>query len=496
MERSIPPQLTSSRTSNLLKTFRELETEGDLFQCRVDGLPLWWFVRLKLFWLLEKQLTGIDYLSKTTAYLPLMDRLRKIMDSLASLHRVRLLDGPAPLLVLSTAAARRHRTEDGRDFDVFFDFLSYTKYSQYVVAEFPDRTPHSRKPYSKDVIYADMISFLGNVGRAMASYRTFGKQVDQLCQRTIGLLGKYGLNVAPETVRELIEKEACFAFYATKIAQKLLDMVEPKLLLVECGYAPSHMVVQYLAKKRGIPVLEIQHGLISERSVGYFFLKSRSLNLQDSPFPDKICVYGPYFKGLLLNNPNLREEDVPVVGYPYLWMQYNKWIQHAKEPSKRNRILITSQPGLGEFWADFAVELAEKLRRPILIKPHPAEADHAQRIFKRALRHPMVAVAQDGMSLYELLATASHHLSVSSTSHLEAIAFGAKDIIVARGSLQEQLFPIASRGVPVVNSVEEAAQAINEYPDATEITKYVLEQIFALDLNPLRAIEGVLEQYL
>ena len=45
------------------------------------------------------------------------------------------------------------------------------------------------------------------------------------------------------------------------------------------------MVVQIAAKQVGIPVLELQHGLISDQSLGYQFGIGNDSTLTDSPFP-------------------------------------------------------------------------------------------------------------------------------------------------------------------------------------------------------------------
>lgn len=77
---------------------------------------------------------------------------------------------------------------------------------------------------------------------------------------------------------------------------------------------------QFVAKQMGIPVLELQHGLIGTQSIGYQFGISCDSALLGSPFPDVIIVFGDHFRRLLTINPYIKENMIVSAGYPYLWL--------------------------------------------------------------------------------------------------------------------------------------------------------------------------------
>lgn len=501
-----------------------LEADGDLFSFRSAGVPIWWFVRPRFYWLLRRQATGLVPF-RDAASLGVRAKLGRLLGAAGSFQVLGGRWKAEPLLALSVSSARRHRTPDGRDYDVFFDFLSAIPGLGYVVAEFPDHKPHSRQPYSRNVVHADWLALLGNAGRSLAGLQRPDQGAEALAETLVRLLTDRGYAgqrsggersrpaaTDPAEVRRLIYREAAFIRATRAAVNRFLDLARPRVVLTECGYSPSHMVVQYSAKQRGIPVVELQHGLISAGNVAYRFSARDAEKLRDSPFPDRICVYGDYFRRVLLERPGLRPENIVVTGHPYLWALSRGSVAtrealpgpdgsgsgrtEAGSTERRSEVLITSQPGLGEFWARFAVELADRIGRPVVLKPHPNEASELRSVFKVALGHPNVTVARADAPIYELLASAAFHLSVFSTTHLEALALGVKDIIVACNGLEKNAAFLADHGVPVASGPAEAVRLIRDYPDVAVARDFVARELFGLDRNPVQVIGDLLRPWL
>lgn len=475
---------------DLITDFVSLEQAADMFSVREQGIPIWWFIRQRAYALLRQKATGIDSLRKTADSLRPVQSLSMGLDAFAKgfINPYR----SSKILALSMSSARRHLTENGHAFDVFFDFLSHVPDCDYAVMEFPDRTPHSVRPYSSKVFYGDWISARGNLARRFAvGYSCKGAQVE-IRDKFLHMARDVGVEIPFQEADSLVSREAAFVRSTMPLARTAIGVIKPRIVLVECGYAPSHMVVQIAAKELGIPVLEMQHGLISDQSLGYQFGIRNDSSLEDSPFPDKILVFGDHFKHLLVTNPHIREDMIVSVGYPYLWL----FLQDRQSLSRamRESVLITSQPGLGGFWSDFAVEVARKTGRRVTIKPHPAEMDRIGSIFGNALASGLVDVIADQSSLYDLFPRTEFHLSVWSTSHLEAIAFGLKDIVVCAGGMEDQFTFLKELGLPFASNPDEVVQIMRNYPNIEPVRRYVHEEVFSLHKNPLEVMTSVIQR--
>lgn len=472
----------------------ELERRGDLFSLQCAGVPLWWFARQRLISLLRRQASGFNLL-RTAESLSFAARVRKAAEAAGQLLGAARRAAQVEVLALSTTSSRTQVTPDGRAYDRYFDVLSRLQNLDYAVLEFPDNKSRSHRPFTEHPIYGDGISLLGNLGRATARFRRRWAAVEDFAEQVVSLLRENGAEVDWDDIRALVRREAAFVAWTRDSVERLLDQTSPRVVLVQCGYSPSHMVVQYLAKQREIPVIEVQHGLITRDNLGYRFALTSPAQLKASPFPDKVCVYGEHFRHLLLENPYLTEEDVLVTGYPYLWLKYQE--RRAKQDlSGARNILITSQPGLGSFWAEFARELADRTPWPIILKPHPSELGELEKTFGELADNPKISVVRDDRSIYDLFAEAAYHLSVFSTSHLEAIALGIKDIVVARAGLERHLGFLLQKSVPVAETVEDVARLIHSYPETPDATAYVRNEVFALDSDPLAILRDLLAQYL
>lgn len=488
--------MTLEPQQDIIRLFLEAERTGRLFECLVDGIPVWWFMRIRVFDLIRKTLGGAGFGPRGVERLSPLQSARKGLSSVSRLLRPRPLSGPIDILALSTASARRYRTENGLDYDVYFDFLSGIPGFQYAVVEFPDSTTPSESPFSRQVLYGDSIALAGNSGRVLNPHISTSPEVTRLADRVLESVRGQGLQVSREDLNNVISRELGFVRFTRRLADRIIQQHRPRIVMVECGYAPSHMIVQYCARQRGVPVVELQHGLISGRSIGYLFSLSEGASLRNSPFPDVLCVYGRHFRELLAENHHISSERYRVTGHPFLFleMQKRKTAYPSRDPS--GDVLITSQPGLSAFWSHFAIDLAAKIPNRIVIKPHPAEVAHADIEFAGAQGHPRVLVLRENGSLYDILDDVSFHLSVASTSHLEAIAFGVKDIIVSDRGLESQFQFLTDMGVPLVKNAEEAANVIANYPCIARAQKYVRDNVFALDLNPVQEIAALLSSLL
>ncbi len=162
------------------------------------------------------------------------------------------------------------------------------------------------------------------------------------------------------------------------------------LLLLENeggGWERSMLIA---SKLEGIPVLALQHGLITDDSPAHIFPPEAISQTGDyhSPFyqvPEKTAVYGPHYWRLLCQVSSYPPKSVVPVGQPrYDVMSRSSELydrgdflkRHGIE-GKRGVVLLMTQPFLGESERYRLSELAARAvagsGHALVVKPHPRE---------------------------------------------------------------------------------------------------------------------------
>ncbi len=90
---------------------------------------------------------------------------------------------------------------------------------------------------------------------------------------------------------------------------------------------PYAKVFEFVSKKLGITTIGIQHGIIYDNNPDYFHKEIlTNFFLLGNPLPDKIWVFGEYYKNILIKNGIYSENNISVIGNPsfYKLHQINK----------------------------------------------------------------------------------------------------------------------------------------------------------------------------
>jgi hypothetical protein len=235
----------------------------------------------------------------------------------------------------------------------------------------------------------------------------------------------------------LVEEERTFA--ATNLArwllararvERFLDANRPAGLLLINEYSRPEWVSA--ARRKGIPVAAVQHGIIHRHHAGYV-LPRRTNNLV---LPDRTYVFGD-FERRLLTEGVYHEDEVVVAGSPRL------------------DLLARHDAALTEEDAEDLLEAILDRALPnvrLVIKLHPAEEPHDlyQRLAaglaaRGGFEPPPISVIRD-IDLFGLLRAADAHLGIHSTVLSDAVVAGTRNLIVA-GFPGGDLLGYVERGV-------------------------------------------------
>ena len=73
---------------------------------------------------------------------------------------------------------------------------------------------------------------------------------------------------------------------------KILNKIQPKLILEVVSYSLNRMVLNRLAFERSIPVVELQHGTMGREHIAYNYKEKKQL----PELPDYYWIFGQFWK--------------------------------------------------------------------------------------------------------------------------------------------------------------------------------------------------------
>jgi hypothetical protein len=173
-------------------------------------------------------------------------------------------------------------------------------------------------------------------------------------------------------------------------------------------------------EKLNIRSVEIQHGLIAENDLYYIYPPSLRDATQNAFFPDSFLLYGPYWKEILKQGSEYREDRVKVAGN-YLSGGNNTV---SKEFGKENIVLIGAQKNMEGDYLPYLRHLKERFHHDgwkIIVKLHPLEKEVAA---YRALEGGALSIAPHNARLDDLLRRAKIQISIYSTTLYDALGYG------------------------------------------------------------------------
>lgn len=215
--------------------------------------------------------------------------------------------------------------------------------------------------------------------------------------------------------------------YRKKYYEKVLDIIEPKIIIEVVGYKMDCMIVNELSKRMGIPTIELQHGTMGQGHIAYNYNQGEKI----PQFPDKLLLFSDYWKKCT-NFPILKK-DVVAVGYPYFEEQLKKYQCVKKYIDRRKKtILFLSQWIIGEDLSKLAVELYSLMDNKdihIIYKLHPGEYNGWEKRYPELAGSGIEVVDTLDHNVYEYFAISDIQVGVFSTAIYEGLGFGLETYI-------------------------------------------------------------------
>ena len=254
---------------------------------------------------------------------------------------------------------------------------------------------------------------------------------------------------------------------------KLIKKINPKVVLF--NYKPTEVkaLLNSICKEYKIPTVNLQHGIISEASVE---MKTGRTNLD--VFPDYLFSFGERLTDY--NNTTYNETNIKYIGHPYL---ENKSKTEVLRPDfmkvNYKYILIVSQEVIGEQFANFTSELAEKLLEyseyKIIFKYHPAEY---HRDYKQLKKDNIIEMKNLEYDIYTIQKYSYVQVGVYSTGLYEGIIFNLPTVVISSlygASDTISTLSFMRNGFYTVKNVDELVELIKskklKHPNEEDVDK-------------------------
>jgi hypothetical protein len=277
----------------------------------------------------------------------------------------------------------------------------------------------------------------------------------ELAERLLRLERAFGIEIPIDSVVAFAKQALRRELGLGAAYRRLLDRIRPKALIVVVHYSHRLFPIVRAARERGIPTIELQHGVIGPEHLPYNMAKqARPLTL-----PDHLLLFGEYWRTLCPRLP-FTDECVHAIGYGHF--ERCSRPRFRASDTKPRRVLFLSQPSIGRELGEWAALVSSRLSRAecqIVYRLHPSERA-GWRTKYPALAAANVEVVAGG-DLYEQFATCDAQVGVYSTAVFEGVASGL-DTLVAGLSGHEGVLGLVDAGAArLARDTDELVELLN-----------------------------------
>jgi hypothetical protein len=397
------------RDDGVLSFIERIEKGFDVESIRTDGIQLWPFLRKFYFYAFSKvcrQPGGRSYTARK------LRTLFNIFQNLSALFR------RYDSLVFSSGAISLVRVRD-RYCDKYCEGI-YERYApKALYIESGSEAGHRRKGETagRRFLSGDLVILLARV-LTIGGVQIEGEDVLQKMEKACGIAVDYR-----RYARDLLGY--------LKVLQFIIACTRPRIIFLSCYYCRYHPAVVFAAHRAGIPVVEVQHGIINKKHPAYNVFA----NVDTAFFPDYLLTFGEYVRDVFdEGNRFIDRQKVIPIGSMYLdYINYEYRASREVEElfeSFRERhdrvVAVSSQDRVEEKLLAF-LERAAGLDSRILYIFVPR---NLKRRDYSTLPFPENIVVVGELNVYQIIREADFHSTVYSTCALEAPALGVPNILI------------------------------------------------------------------
>lgn len=415
-------------TLDCINCLLQVEEKYHLPEDNIDGFSYWIYHREAFMakMLENKDHYGASYqVNRLPAGTRLKLRLGMIKNAL--FHKsVPLIN--ADLMIFN----HERRVRNGERYDCIYTDEIAKCFPNVVVFERPYKQQHLRPVNTDNLVYTDRIEVLATVSllfHKIILKNGYEHVRQQVRKRIKPACDEIAQSMQVDYDIEEIVTMISDGYFLYQRKKELFDAeirkYEPKAILEVVGDNADCMVVNELAAARGIPTIELQHGVTGREHTAYNYPKGITVR----QFPQYFFTFSQYW--CTQGRYPIPENHCRAVGFPHLEQNAVKFRDIDKDAKKV--ILFISQKPVGKELSDIAVELEQKIDKNIyriIYKLHPGEYDGWRTDYPDLAQSGIEVIDNYETELYYLFAISAYQIGgLSSTAIFEGLYFGLRTYI-------------------------------------------------------------------
>lgn len=410
----------------LVDRFLKLEHENNCLEASIDGVYFWCFLRFEIFTEITKR---IDSLGKSHTKM----KSKQIVSSFGTFFRfVRnciwfnpfLRLKKRPILVLNHP---RRVFNEGFYECIYTDSIIQSFNLPYVIIEEMYLFQHYRPVRYSEIKYTDFLWVLNKIARLPR--KSMKEEGANLVADIIGMINtefdiEFDKDYWIRKTQDLIISYRLFY----RCYEHIMNRVQPRVILQVTSYSLSRYIINEIAKKQGIPTIELQHGTMGKDHIAYNYYQKTNLPY----FPEYVFLFGEYWK----KNTRFPIDDsrVIVTGWPYYEKKLKNNSLNRSHADQRKTIVFISQGTIGSGLSKFAVELSLMISKEayrIIYKLHPGEYDRWEQEYPCLVDSGLDIVDNNKHDIHYFFSCADIQIGVNSTTLFEGMGYSLDTFIVA-----------------------------------------------------------------
>lgn len=405
-----------------LEKFFAIEKQYGLLEENVDGFFFWIYARADIFYNIRDRIYNHDpaFPQRKKSVFEKLE-LRAKMFYHALFHGFVNI-GPYDVIVLNSP--RRVWENDHYECIYTDDIVKELKSAAVLEGLFEQK--HFRPVRTPNLFYLDGVEMRAQMHYYLYKYlkkKEFENKKNQIYSKISEPLRQLALAYEVEiNCAEIVDliMPMLYKYHSKKKSyNRIVKKVMPKIVLEVNSEAMDCMVITELAKERGIPVVELQHGIMGKTHIVYNYPPDVVIK----QFPDYLFLFSDFWK--LGNRCPIPDKNIIPVGFPYLEKQRTKYPPN-KERAK-TVLLFLSQGMVSKHLAKIAIELLGSLNMDhyrIIFKLHPGEyATWREELNILQNVKEIEVIDNNKKNIYEFFAMADIQIGYISTAVYEGMSY-------------------------------------------------------------------------
>lgn len=331
---------------------------------------------------------------------------------------------------------RRVKQKDSKYYCIYTDLIIDTLKKQYSCVTLEDpywslsptsAFSHFMPQKTNDICFLDFMEYIYRIKKIIFK-KIYKKEYVKLHSIIIKLQKEiekeFKCNL--DNITKLAEEKVLYCLLLKSDYEKIINRIKPKIIFEFYDVFPSKLIINKIAKEKNIPIIEIQHGIVTKQNP--IFLKYYDIERKYDCMPNYIFSFGK--KLLQKNNMPIKSQNIIYIGNSFLNYKKNEYKSIKKD---KKYILFISQSNLGEHISQFASNLADLLKEnrdyKIIYKMHPYEIGNTYECLKK---NNIIVINDREKDLYYYQRKSVAQVGVYSTGLYEGLFFNLNTYIIEK----------------------------------------------------------------